>query len=701
MDMMDTLGLWKEFDGDASQEDPESGLGSQVDPRWVETLVLDTLGRLHTHAQWESLAHYALLFNCYTRRMRTAPPAEQRRSRHTTDMDPKGRFTLQVSPLLVQAQRRLLERVSELGGPPVPQPHHDTETPITWRNYARCQLLSGWSSASPSGSDLKQTSTLHSPEDLKAQEVYRSMCLVRVPLDVDDTLAAYRLALENRPHSLHLLQHSRSLLHLLLAHTHLTAGVQQGGDGGGPGGQVEICPVVTAGPDPRPPDLTCQDFATPSHLYSLPIGPQHTHTVIAAYTASIKFLEASELRVHALHDLGNLQLYSGNTRAARSSWSQAVDGALQSAGVLDTWDGASWAGGAQSQLDTLKQAGAGGCLQAAVITAKTAQYILTSNIHQRTMCCLLSAHLFKCVLCSSQPNPQRDLLYASHSVGEELLPGVDLFSDPIKVQPPATVASLHFLCHWLYGARHYVTVLPMLALYLYFVRSRCRDVHRTVEGTLLKVCLTVFTMRALTELSMFGQAIKVAVELSHGQGVTPPCGPDISRDTQQHTRKFNNNKPIQENIQVPQRTASHPMPPLLKVKWKRDRNHGAVEELVNCSLSEEVRGQYGPVLCRRFSLARVQLVLALCGTIPGLPVPEPCGETAVTSKEPPVSPAGQNQEAVDTDSSSRGGEEPDRLDLGSGREKLSPGRVKRVLLDWALRALEPSGGPPPQAWGGS
>ncbi|KAJ3589202.1 hypothetical protein NHX12_010049 [Muraenolepis orangiensis] len=534
MDMMDTLGLWAVFDGDASQEDLESGLGSQVDLRWVQSLVLDTLGLLHTHAQWESLAHYAMLFNCYTR----------------------GRYTLQVSPLLVHAQRRLLERVSELGGPPVPQPHH-----VKTHSY---------------------TGTL----------VYRSMCLVRVPLDVEDTLAAYRLALQNQPHSLHLLQHSPD-------------GVQQGGVGLGYPGQVELCPAVATGPDPQPPDLTGQDFTTLSHLYSLPIGPEHTHTVITAYSAAIKFLEGSELRAQALHELGNLQLYSGNTRAARSSWSKAVDCALQSVGVLDSWDGVSWAGGAQSQQDTLKLAGVRGCLQAAVITAKTAQYALVSHIHQRTMCCLLSAHLFK--------------------------------------------------------------LLPMLALYLHWVRGRCRDVHRTVEGTLLKV-------RALTELSMFGQAIKEAVELSHGQGVTLPYDTDISRDTERPTRKFQDNKPILENIP-------------------------AVEELVNCSLSEEVRGRYGPVLCRRFGLARVQLVLALCRILPGLPVPEPCGETAVNSKEPSVSPAGQNQATVDTESSdSRGLREPDRLDLGSGREKLSPERVKCILLDWALEALESSRGPS-QGWG--
>lgn len=45
------------------------------------------------------------------------------------------------------------------------------------------------------------------------------MSLVRVPLDVEDTLSCYRQALERRPHCLQVFQHSRSLLLLLLADT--------------------------------------------------------------------------------------------------------------------------------------------------------------------------------------------------------------------------------------------------------------------------------------------------------------------------------------------------------------------------------------------------------------------------------------------------------------------------------------------------
>lgn len=55
--------------------------------------------------------------------------------------------------------------------------------------------------------------------------------------------------------------------------------------------------------------------------------------------------------------------------------------------------------------------------------------------------------------------PQADLQYAHHSIGEELLPGTDLFSEPHRVHLGTTVTSLKFLCHWLFTKGFYVTVL--------------------------------------------------------------------------------------------------------------------------------------------------------------------------------------------------------------------------------------------------
>lgn len=130
------------------------------------------------------------------------------------------------------------------------------------------------------------------------------------------------------------------------------------------------------------------------------------------------------------------------------------------------------------------------------------RYVLTSDIKERTKCCLLSAYLFKviwcmslshsaryfdryccspgcmfycncahslwhlcvydtlpqCVLCCSLNQPQDDLQYASHSIRDELLPGVDLFSEPHRVHIGATVTSLNFVCHWLFTTGYHITV---------------------------------------------------------------------------------------------------------------------------------------------------------------------------------------------------------------------------------------------------
>lgn len=50
-------------------------------------------------------------------------------------------------------------------------------------------------------------------------EIERSMCLVRVPLNVEDVLSSYRQAFKRRPHCLLVFQHSHELLLRLLANT--------------------------------------------------------------------------------------------------------------------------------------------------------------------------------------------------------------------------------------------------------------------------------------------------------------------------------------------------------------------------------------------------------------------------------------------------------------------------------------------------
>ncbi|XP_056253277.1 cilia- and flagella-associated protein 54-like isoform X3 [Seriola aureovittata] len=655
MDMLNRLGLWSLYDSDMTEEELESSLhfsaplddSTQVDLRWVRTLVLHTLERLHDSGKWESLAHFALLFNSYTRE----------------------RYALITTPLLIHAERRLLERISSFGGPAVPQPHHiktqkATGKEVTYRSYAGCQLLSGWiphHAQQPSihkKAALTNSTHQHAVE-LKGAEIQRSISLVCVPLDVEDTLSCYQQALERRPHCLQVFQHSRSLLSLLLAYTQpCFAGQLRHCQSRGlshSASLVDFSPIVMPTPNIQPCDLTEEDYSTQNALYSLPISTDHMPTVTAAYSNSIKYLQANNhdsLRVLMLHEMGNLHFYNGNTRAAHSFWSKAVDCALQSSGAVDKWDGVLYESGSLQQ--TLKQAGIWGCLQAAGLTAKIAQYILTSDIRQRTKYCLISAHLFKCVLCCSLAQPQVDLHYASHSIRDELLPGVDLFSEPHRVHLGTTVTSLNFLCHWLFTTGYYITLLPILALYLHFVGTVCRDVQRTVEGKILKI-------RALTELCLFTEAAKETVKLTQGIGVLLPYGHYIAKDDHQPVKTFYSNKSLLDNAE-------------------------ALEELMNCDFAPVVQTLYGSTLCLRLNLARVQLVLALSNTVHGPPVPDSVeGEASASITGCLVNSKHHEQDRSDTESSYLKMEEPKVLDLDT--QNLTLERIKFLLLKGASSLL--------------
>ncbi|XP_047462207.1 cilia- and flagella-associated protein 54-like isoform X2 [Mugil cephalus] len=643
MDMLNKLGLWSLYDNDLSEEKLESRLhysaplddSTHVDLRWIRTLVFHTLERLHDSGKWENLAHLAILFNSYTRE----------------------RYALIVTPLLVHAQRRLLERISYFGGPAVPQPHHVktqkiTGQEVTYKSYAGSHMLSAWTAQQGQQPIHRKTALMTSihqeTNELKGAEMQRSMSLVCVPLDVEDTLTCHRQALEKRPYCLQIFQHSRSLLVLLLAHTQprFVTQLQYSQNRGHSHSEslVDFSPLVMSPPNLQPSDMKEEDYSTPNAIYGIPISPENMPRVAAAYSTTIKYLQANShdsLRVLALHEMGNLQFYNGNTRAAHSSWKKAVDCALQTSEVLKKWDGMSIEGGSLQQ--TLKQAGTWGCLQAAVLTAKIAQYILSFDISKRTKSCLLSAHLFKCVLYCSMAQPQIDLEYASHNIRDELLLGVDLFSEPQRLQLSTTVTSLTFICHWLFSSGYYITLLPILALYLHFVGTVCRDVQRTVGGKILKI-------RVLTELHLYTEAVKETVELTQGSGVFFPYGQYITKANPQPVKTFYSNKSLLDNVE-------------------------ALEELVNCDFTPEVRTLYGLTLCVRFNLARIQLFLALSDTVHGLPAPgEACGSVTnslVKSKQ------------HEQDSSYPKTDGPKVFIVDIEKESLTPECVKLLLLEEA------------------
>ncbi|KAM8835349.1 cilia- and flagella-associated protein 54 [Synchiropus picturatus] len=653
MDMLDKQGLWSVYD-DVNEDELQCTLNfstqldgcTQVDMRWVRTLVLRALEQLHFAGKWESLAHFALLFNSYTRE----------------------RYATVVAPLLVVAQRKLLERLKSVGGPEVPQPHHiktqnATQKEVTYKTYAYLQLLSDWAptfNKDPMTTKKSQMARITPDEvQLQDEEMQHALTLVSVPLSVDDTLSHFRQSLGSKPQSLQSLYHSRSLLKLLLAYTqnyfvedinHLKMSCRSTSRCHG----VDS-PTISSASNGQPFSQMKEEFMTEKALYSFPIGPGHLTTVTDAFHATINHLQSDHfdsLRVLALHEIGNVEFYNGNTEAAHECWSKGVDVALHQAGVLDKWDGVSFGFGSVTQ--TLQQAGIWGCLQAADLTAKIAQYILISDISQRTKCCLLSAYLFKCVLCCSLAHPLADLGYASFSILGEFLPGMDLFSEHRRTHVSTTVTGLNFICQWLYATGYHITLLPLLVLYIHIVGNMCRDVQRTIDGRILKI-------RALTELCLFREAIKEAVELTRGTHVLLPNGHYITHEDFELESSFLPNRPLLENTE-------------------------AIDELVNSNILPEVGALYGSTSCLRFELARIQLLLALSSTIRDAPRPE----FTVKEKVEPDVVENSNQEP---ESPEPGGslmsEAPILWSICAEKENITPSGLKFLLLEEVSVLLRP------------
>ncbi|XP_035384159.1 cilia- and flagella-associated protein 54 isoform X3 [Electrophorus electricus] len=658
MDMGEKLQLWEVYnEGGEEVEARQQGGGASVDLCWLRSVVLHTLELLHYQAKWETLAHLALLYNCYTRE----------------------HYAHVIIPVLVYAQKRLLERISHCGGPPAPQPHFThTETvtgeKVTYRNYAGKQLLlhhhssmEGW---------LRGGERDTAPEPLELAEVNRAMCVVRVPLDVQDTVQCLREMQLKGSYAHHAFQHSRTLLLLLLADTqHLEVPFCMEFSSGGRG-RVEFDPVVITAPAIGPLDLSNRESSWMGSVWSSPLPPFQIQAVLASYGNSIKFLQANKyhaLRVQALHDLGNLHFYSRNQKDAHSHWSKALDCALLTTGVLESWDGKSW--GSSSSQHPLRHAGIRGCLQGAVLSAKIAQYVLTDNISQRTKCCLLSAKLFKCLLRVSLPHPDNDLDYCSYTLKTELIPGVELFSESDWSITGSVVSSIGFLCHWLYSSGHHLTALPLLALYQYIASNVCRDPYLTVSCRILKV-------KVLTELSLFAEAMTEIHSLMLGVDV-PQSYRDCSRaekDQYPQVQKFMNHKPLMDvcNLQV-------------------------LEEVVNKRPSVDVLALYGPILTHRLLLAKIQLISAMCSTIHDLPEALASG-TSWTSEssesqvkcsmtqrgsstpDPPNAKSDQSPCSNPTMNSSK----PEGLQLVSLLgETLTLGHVKALLLREASVQLSP------------
>uniref|UniRef100_A0A8C3F4F5 Cilia and flagella associated protein 54 n=1 Tax=Chrysemys picta bellii TaxID=8478 RepID=A0A8C3F4F5_CHRPI len=478
-----------------------------VDLRWICGLVLRTIELLYQMKKWEALVHIALHFNTITHE----------------------RYAEQVTPLLIYAQRQLLERIQQFRGPDSPQPHFikyqgDNANKINCRNFIGKQLriASTFNEVKVSGH--------HFVPEIQAQ------ALVCVPLDVTDTLKCFRETLEKSKYHSRALRHSRKLLSLFLAHTQ------------------EI----------------------------LQINNQR------------------DLKVQALHELGNLHFYAGKKRSAFKYWCQALDETLNIADVLNNWQELD--GFSKNVTDDftdesskhfsekcIYQAGIWGCLHAAVLAAKIAQYILTSNVRLRTKCCIFSAILFKTLFKVSIPHPTADCDFAQYEI-HKLIPGIDLFSDRYRADVSTVVASLSFLIFELHCAKQNLIVLPLFTLYQYFVSEICRDPVKCIEGRILKI-------KVLTDLGFFAEAFSELCLLNHGEKIPwkVPAGYRLI-GKMMVKYKFDSSKPLLTNA-----------------------NLQVLEDVFNWSLPPAVVSMCDQQIMNKLTLAKMHLIICLSATINSIP----------------------------------------------------------------------------------
>ncbi|PKK21110.1 cilia and flagella associated 54 [Columba livia] len=509
-----------------------------VDLKWTCKLIFRTIALLYQMKKWEALVHIAVQFNIFTHE----------------------RYTEQVGPLLVYAQRQLLERIQQFSDPYSHESHFMKylsdnaekdlkecggkagfevpnrfvlKTNMTCRNYIGQKLLMP---VAPSASEQCFHGCFFYPE-MKNDDAdcCQAKALAYVPLDVKDTLKCFRETLQKSKYHSRALRHSRKLLSLFLAYTQ------------------EI----------------------------------------------LEIYKQRDLKVQALHELGNLHFYTGNKRAAFKYWCQALDETLNVADALKNWREFSFpknprdcfAVGRLADISQkfLSQAGIWGCLLAAVLVAKIAQYITTSNMRLRAKYCYFSAILFKTLFRASLPHPTSDCDFAQYETNT-LVPGIDLFSDHFRADICTVVASLNFLMFELHCTKQNLIILPLLTLYQYLVSEVCKEPAKCIEGRILKI-------KVLTDIGFFTEAFNELSSLN--------CGERIPWKIPAGYRKIEQTKALQKFDSSKS---------LLTVT-----NLQVLEDVFNESLSSTMVPLCNQQIMNRLTLAKMNLIICLSATINNIP----------------------------------------------------------------------------------
>ncbi|XP_057281110.1 cilia- and flagella-associated protein 54 isoform X1 [Pezoporus wallicus] len=624
-----------------------------VDLKWICNLILKTIELLYKMKKWEALVHIAVQFNVLTHE----------------------RYTEQVSPLLVYAQRQLLERIQQFSGLNSHEPNFikslsNNADKMNCRNYIGQKILLP---VANSASEQIFPGCFFYPEMKNDYAVNTAKALVSVPLDVNDTLKCFRESLQKANYHSRALRHSRKLLSLFLAYT-------QEKPGRAISSKISSRKRLEfdAGAEvmylPTPCDLSQEKFHFSSRVESKSIPHTHLSLIITSYEQTIGILEINkqrDLKVQALHELGNLHFYVGNKKAAFKYWCQALDETLNIADALSNWQELCFPKNATDCFTDgrltdisqkfLSQAGIWGCLHAAVLVAKIAQYIATSKISLRTKYCYFSAVLFKTLFRASLPHPTSDCDFAQYETNM-LIPGIDLFSDRYRGDISTVVASLNFLMFELHCAKQNLIILPLFTLYQYIVSEICKDPVKSIEGRIFKI-------KVLTDLGFFTEAFHELSLLNCGERIPwkIPAGYRIIEQIMA-LQKFDSSESLLTvtNLQV-------------------------LEDIFNRNLSLTIVPLCNQNTMNKLTLAKMHFIICLSATINNIPEKvEKHIYFADTDKlkEPSTITASKGDAGKNADKNSRQQEQNSTMmQLLDCKDELNMAMLKGILLTEAEESL--------------
>ncbi|XP_010290005.1 PREDICTED: uncharacterized protein CFAP54, partial [Phaethon lepturus] len=356
------------------------------------------------------------------------------------------------------------------------------------------------------------------------------------------------------------------------------------------------------------------------------------------------------------------------TQAAFKYWCQALDETLNIADALSNWQELGFPKNATDcsavgrSTDTsqkfLSQAGVWGCLHAAVLVAKIAQYITTSKMRLRTKYCYFSAVLFKTLFRASLPHPTSDCDFAQYEINV-LIPGIDLFSDRYRADISTVVASLNFIMFELHCAKQNLIILPLFTLYQYIVSEICKDPTKCIEGRIFKI-------NVLTDIGFFTEAFHELSLLNCGERIPSKIPAGYRKIEQMKAlKKFDSSKS------------------LLHVT-----NLQALEDIFNWSLSLTMVPLCSQQIVNKLTLAKMHFIICLSATINNIPEKVEKHIYSVDNKSlRETSRITASNVKVDADKNSRQQEQRDTMVQLVCKDELNMAMLKGILLMEAEESL--------------